>query len=128
MKHRLYFILVLAAGTAILAATGCGKKETAAKDAAKPDSVTVANTEDSVTIDLSGIDSVSPFALLQRRHVVDFKKTAMGVFVRGIDSIMAGPGTFWLYSVNDTMPEIAADRMLTRTGDKVVWHLRKAKR
>jgi hypothetical protein len=128
MKHRILFILALASAAFLLTFFGCGKKEPSAKVAGAVDSASVANSEDSVKIELVGIDSVSPFGLLQQKHIVDFRKTAMGVFVRGVDSIMAGPSAFWIYSVNDTMPKIAADRMFTRTGDKVIWHLRKAKR
>ncbi|PWB74367.1 hypothetical protein C3F09_04005 [candidate division GN15 bacterium] len=79
---------------------------------------------DSLTIELTGADSVSVFVLLQRSHQVDSWSTAMGVFVNGIDSVKNGRRAVWIYSVNDSLPDIASDRRLTRAGDKVVWHYR----
>ncbi len=79
---------------------------------------------DSLTIPLAGEDSVSVFDLLKRTHQVDSWSTAMGVFVNGIDSLKNSERAVWIYSVNDSLPDIASDRRLTRTGDKVVWHYR----
>ena len=80
---------------------------------------------DSVTIELPGEDSVSVFDLLKRAHKVDSYSTAVGQFVNGIDTLKNGARVFWVYSVNDTMPEIASDRKITKVGDRVVWHYRR---
>jgi hypothetical protein len=80
---------------------------------------------DSVTIVLTGEDSVSVFELLKRLHRVDSWSTAVGVFVNGIDTLKNGPRVFWVFSVNDTMPEIASDKRITKNGDRVVWHFRR---
>lgn len=79
---------------------------------------------DSVTVVLVGEDSVSVFDLLQRSHQVQSLSTAMGVFVNGIDSLKNSQRAVWIFSVNDTMPDIASNKKITRTGDKVVWHYR----
>jgi hypothetical protein len=66
-------------------------------------------SRDSVVVELAERDSVSVFDLL----------------VKQIDSAKNSASAFWIYSVNDTMPKVAADRLLTRTDDRVKWHLRK---
>ncbi len=93
----------------------------------KKEESTAGQARDSVTVTLTGVDSVSVLNLLRQSHQVVFRQTAMGSFVTSIDSIAGSHKAFWVYSVNDTTPEIACDKMLTRAGDKVVWHLRKAK-
>ena len=95
---------------------GSGKQENAASESASGDSLTIA---------LTGEDSISVFDLLKRSHQVDSWSTAVGVFVNGIDSMKNGPRVFWIYSVNDSMPDIASDRKITKAGDKVVWHFRR---
>ncbi|MEW6050533.1 MAG: DUF4430 domain-containing protein [Candidatus Zixiibacteriota bacterium] len=100
--------------------TGCGQNENRA--GSPPEA-----SADSVVIELAGRDSVSVFDLLRSSHELEFKSTAMGMFVRSIDSVANSSAAYWVYSVNDTMPKIASDKMLTRTGDRVRWHLRKTK-
>ena len=126
------FVLCLAAlGLIGLAAIGCSKQAATSKTAdtktAGPgaDTARRAANRDSVVIELTGADSVTVFDLLKAGHRVDYLATAGGVFVKSIDSIANGTSVFWVYSVNDTNPKVAADRMLTRTGDRVVWHFRK---
>ncbi|HWR83725.1 MAG TPA: DUF4430 domain-containing protein [Candidatus Deferrimicrobium sp.] len=84
--------------------------------------------KDSVVIIMSGADSVSVFELLDRDHDVEFQSTISGVFVTAIDSIKNGDGTYWIYSVNDSMPPVAADAFVTSSGDVVKWHFRRAQR
>lgn len=89
------------------------------------DSFSQRNPRDSVIVEIVGRDSVTVLDLLTSTHKVDYKSTTMGVFVYGIDSVKNNSSTFWIYSVNDTMPKLASDKMLTRTGDRIVWHFRK---
>ena len=83
-------------------------------------------TEDSVVIVLAGEDSVSVLELLQREHRVEFKSSVMGKFVTAVDSLAGDRSVFWVYTVNDTSPMVACDRMLTADGDTVRWHFRKS--
>lgn len=80
---------------------------------------------DSLTVELQGMDSLTVLEVLTQTHQVDCINTAAGVFVRGIDSVYGSDDYFWLYSVNDSMPQVAADRCLTRSGDVVKWHFRR---
>jgi hypothetical protein len=123
--YRIFVVVLccLACGVPI----GCGGKTDTAKQAAPnpADTALPPVSRDSVVIELAGKDSVSVFELLRGSHAVCFQSTIGGVFVKQIDSAKNSASAFWIYSVNDTMPKVAADRMLTRTGDRVKWHLRK---
>lgn len=116
-------ILLLAA---VLVIHGCGHKQEAEPSDQANDSASASETpgRDSVTFELTGQDSVSAFELLQQAHYVEYRSTAMGLFVTGIDSVQGGGNAFWIYTVNDTTPKTASDKMFTRTGDRVVWRLR----
>lgn len=80
---------------------------------------------DSLTIELSGRNAVSVFNLLRSSHGVEFKSSAIGLFIQSIDSVRNSQTHFWTYTVNDTTPQVACDRCYTRAGDRVVWHYRK---
>ena len=112
LLHRLLALILISA--ALFA--GCGSSETNQAEGSAVDSVTVA---------LSGVDSFSVFDLLKENHAVDYRSTISGVFVTGIDSVDNSQRAYWIYTVNDTTPQVAADKMLTRDGDRVVWHFRR---
>ena len=113
---------------AMLTFTTCGNQaKQTAKNTSSTDTTLVTEPQDSVVIDLTGEDSVSVFELLRRNHNVDYKSTTMGVFISGIDGLKNGSGVYWIYSVNDTTPQVASDRVLTKSGDRVQWHFRKQK-
>lgn len=105
---------------------GCGTKQEEGATVVDKDTAAVAESpsRDSVTFELAGRDSATAFELLQQSHYVEYRSTAMGVFVTGIDSIRGGGNAFWIFTVNDTTPKIASDKMFTRSGDRVVWRLR----
>lgn len=88
------------------------------------DNSDAASANDSVVVELTGGGYLSVLELLRETHQVDYKSSSMGVFVTGIDSIGNSADHFWVYSVNDTMPKIACDRLITRQGDRVRWHFR----
>jgi len=87
----------------------------------------VSADRDSVVIELSGADSLTVLDLLLAGHQVAYKSTAAGVFVTAIDSIKNGGGAYWIYSVNDSLPQVACDRYVTKDGDMVKWHFRKTR-
>ena len=80
---------------------------------------------DSLTITLTGADSVSVLELLKADHLVEVHESAMGAFVKAIDSVENRQGYFWVYSVNDSTGKVAADKRLTSDGDTIEWHYRK---
>ena len=113
----------------LLTFVSCGNRaeQTSDNPSKAADTTLVTEPQDSVVIDLTGEDSVSVFALLRRNHNVDYKTTAMGVFISGIDGLKNGSGVYWIYSINDTTPQVASDKVLTKSGDRVKWHFRKQK-
>lgn len=111
--NRLHFALILP-----VLLFGCGSE---------PGDVGLASgANDSLVIELTGVDSVSVFDLLLQEHDVDYVSGGMGVFVKAIDSVENSPGVYWLYSVNDTIAQVAADRYITSDGDRVRWHFRRS--
>ncbi len=109
-------------------AVSCGSNEngnTTAKNEASQDSVSGLVAPDSVVIELAGIDSMTVFDLLRERHQVEFKSSALGVFVTAIDSVENSSGAYWIYTVNDSTPNVACDKCMTQNGDVVMWHFRK---
>ena len=101
----------------------CGQTEKGPKS--EPQSTQGAPPRDSLTIALAGADSTTVFELLTQNYDVDYQSSAMGIFVKGIDSIYADDQYFWVYSVNDTMAQTAADRYVTSDSDRVLWHFRR---
>ncbi|MFQ5499169.1 MAG: DUF4430 domain-containing protein [Candidatus Zixiibacteriota bacterium] len=94
---------------------GCGDGSNGKDAFEAPDSVVVVSV---------ATDSVSAFDLLMSGHHVEYRKSAMGVFVTAIDSTESGSGCYWLYSVNDSMMPVAADKQTVGSGDTVRWHFR----
>ena len=108
-------------------AVSCGSNEdgnTTARNEASRDSVSGA-ASDSVVIELVGINSTTVFELLRERHQVEFKSSALGVFVTAIDSVENSSGAYWIYTVNDSVPQVACDKCMIQNGDTVKWHFRK---
>ncbi|UCG62235.1 MAG: DUF4430 domain-containing protein [Candidatus Zixiibacteriota bacterium] len=129
MMVKPYFVAIslILLTSAIWLGAGCsesGDSETASTPD-HTDSLAANQPFDSLVIELNGIDSLTVFDVLLKAHEVDYFSTAAGVLVRGIDSVTNSRGFFWLYSVNYSMPRVAADRYMTRHGDTVRWHYRR---
>ncbi len=108
----------------LLTLAGCGQQ---AEDQSQQKSSSVEDIPrgtyvDSVVIELAGIDSQTVFDLLKDGHEVAYKSSAMGVFVTAIDSIENSASAYWIYSVNDSVPQVACDKYVTKSGDVVKWH------
>jgi len=126
MSALLRSTLALSLLIALLFAASCSKKTEAEADPSQlPGNGVQPEPADSLQITLTGADSVSVLALLEAAHKVDVHESAMGAFVKGIDSIENGGGYFWLYTVNDSTGKVAADKYITSDSDVVVWHYRK---
>ena len=106
--------------------SGCiERREPSYAKAAKDIDTTQQTNRDSLIIELTGVDSMTVFQLLKSTHDVDYQSSAQGIFVQAIDSIPNGERTYWMYSVNDSMGQVACDQYMTRTGDRIRWHYRK---
>jgi hypothetical protein len=116
-----FYLTVLLVCSLSFVACSADKQDSEGQSQVAPDN----SPTDSLTITLTGADSVSVFDLLQQSHTVDYQSSAMGVFVKAIDSIYSGDNYFWVYSVNDTMAKTAADKYMTADGDTIIWHFRR---
>jgi hypothetical protein len=84
--------------------------------------------EDSLVIELSGVDSLTVLELLQREHAVKYRSTAAGAFVTSIGPATNSAEYFWLFSVNDSFPTVACDHCVISKNDRVRWHFRRVGR
>ncbi len=119
LKSVRYFAILVCCLT--LVTCGQSKQKTDSGSAATQN----VSPKDSLMVEFTGADSVSVFDLLRQSHDVDYQPSAMGVFVKAIDSVYSNDRYFWVYSVNDTMAKVAADNYLTSDSDRVVWHFRR---
>lgn len=106
----------------------CGSKtenESDLKQSEAGNSTALSPPPDSVVIELAGADSQTVFDLLKDGHEVEYKSSVMGIFVTAIDSIENSAGAYWIYSVNDSVPQVASDKYVTKNGDVVKWRFRK---
>ncbi len=99
---------------------GCNKSNT---DKTNPTDLSN-SPQDSLVITLEGIDSVSVFDILESEHELDYKSSAVGNFVYGIDSVQNTSGYYWIYTVNDSSAKIACDKYITNNADIIKWHFR----
>jgi hypothetical protein len=119
MKHHTTRALAVTLLLATILCTACSHKAEPASQQ------TVSAAQDSVLIELVADGSLNALQLLQRGHAVEARGSAMGSFVTAVDSVEGGTGCFWVYSVNDTTPKVAADRFVPNAGDTVRWHFRR---
>ena len=61
--------------------------------------------------------------MLQKSHgdKVEAETMSFGTYVKGIDGLMAGATSGWLYDVNDKSAEVGADSYKLKSGDVVVF-------
>lgn len=125
MKGRYFFAQLFALALAIsLNLVHCSEPEK--EEAATKTERSV--PYDSLVIALQGVDSLNVLELLLLTHEVDYLTTAGGAFVRAIDSVRGTDDFVWVYSVNNTMPNMAADRYMTDDDDVVKWHFRRIRK
>lgn len=110
-----YYFFALVLTVIIGLAAACGTRK---------DDQSQSNSGELARIELIGRDSVSVLDLLMEHHQVQYKQSSLGTFVTAIDTLEVTRETYWIYSVNDSTPNVGADRYLTGDSDRVVWHFR----
>jgi len=80
---------------------------------------------DSLVLELSGQSGRSVFEITKDEHRLEYVESAVGVFVHVIDSIETCGRYGWMYSVNDSMGQVASDKYITHDTDMIKWHYRK---
>jgi hypothetical protein len=106
----------------------CSSKQQVDKQGSDTAIETSGKPEDSLVIELAGVDSLTVLELLQREREVSYRSTAAGAFVTSIGQTTSGAENFWLFSVNDTFPAVACDRCVISGNDRVKWHFRRVGR
>ena len=117
LTRTCHFTRLAAALCLILAVLGCGGNSPGAGGGS-------ATAPDSALVELVARESVSVFDLLRESHPVDYTRSAVGVFVRSIDSLANSKSCFWIYTVNGKPADVACDRYWVGAGDTVRWHFR----
>jgi len=120
MSYRLIGLGVLATALIIAMMLGCDKQQDHNEPVAESPEYT-----DSLVIELTGVDGESVLAITGESYSVEYTESAMGAFVTAIDSVENGDGYWWLFMVNDSAAQIACDKYITASGDKITWSFRK---
>ena len=111
MKKRI--ILALAIVFVLTGAlTGCDLKR---------NTTAVSETQQQKVITYDGVEGKTAYDLLKEKYKVEADQQSFGVMVKSINGLATTDKEFWLYSVNDQQPNVAADQYVTKTGDKVKW-------
>jgi hypothetical protein len=112
----------------VSAFSACSSQKQADRQTSDTAAQTSEQPEDSLVIELPGVDSLSVLELLQREHDVNSRSTAAGAFVTSIGPATNSAEYFWLFSVNDSFPTVACDRCVISGNDRVTWHFRRVGR
>jgi len=125
MKLTTLFILGLIPGLVLM--LGCGTAEKETKTETQTTNEIEENSEpvDSLVISLQGVEGKSVFEITKEQHQVESIGSTVGEFVHTIDSIEVGSDYGWMYSVNDSMGQVASDKYITNDSDIIKWHFRK---
>jgi len=113
-------LATLMLGAILFLIAGCGKEEKA-----KESQSGSSPAKDSLVIEMKGQTGKTVFEITRLSHKMDYRNMTGGIFVRGIDSIVAGGNYGWIYSVNNVMADIASDKYVTNDTDIIKWHFRK---
>lgn len=111
----------LAAAALLCTVLGCGSGSSGGRQAS-PDR---AAGNDSLIIELTGVDGKTVFEITQEHHQLKYIESPVGNFIEAIDSISVNGDYSWNYSVNDSIGQVASDKFITRNGDRIKWHYRK---
>lgn len=119
MSFRFLSIVFLIGLTQIF--LGCSSSEKESEQTAQE----ISEPIDSIIIVLKGQTGKSVFDIVREQHEVGFLESSMGVFVNAIDSLETRSKCGWMYSVNDSMGQVASDKYITHDSDIIKWHYRK---
>lgn len=73
------------------------------------------------TIDYDGVDGKNALELLKVSHQVAATDTTDGAFVTKIDDTENTSDSFWMFYVNGQLAPMAADKYVTKNGEKIEW-------
>jgi hypothetical protein len=83
------------------------------------------SSRDSLILVIKGRSGESVFEITRRLFYVDYVKSTSGIYIKAIDSVTSGGKYAWIYSVNDSVGQMAANEYITHDSDIIKWHYRK---
>ncbi len=104
----------------VLGLLGIGAGELAKRNPISADSNSTSQNK-VAPIAYDGQDSKNVLELLKANHEVQSVDSSYGTYVQAIDGINSTESSVWLYYINDEPGLEAADKAVTKTGDKVEW-------
>lgn len=112
--------VALVVAIVVLGLLGIGAGELAKRNPISADSIP--NSQNNVApIAYDGQDNKNVLELLKANHEVQSVDSSYGTYVQAIDGINSTETSVWLYYINDEPGLEAADKAVTKTGDKVEW-------
>jgi hypothetical protein len=87
----------------------------------KTDSSSSSEESTSTAIEYNGAEGMSALNLLLELAEVKYENSEVGAYVTEINGLANTDNEFWLYSVNDEQAMVAADKYITKDGDKIKW-------
>lgn len=118
-------ILLSAVFTLLATLLACSGQQQTQEPSETDSAISAVSPADSIVVELNGLDSMTVLDLLKASHQVEYQSTMSGAFVTAVDSVTNDTDHSWLYSVNDSMAQMACDKYVTAPGDRVKWHFRK---
>jgi len=97
------------------------KKSQGANESSKPTSGAQVEQINLKIVDLIGVEEKSVLDLLKDKTKVEYTDSASGVFITEINDIKNTDKEFWMYSVNGVDAAVAANKYITKDGDKIKW-------
>lgn len=110
-------LIIIIGAAAIFAATKIGNN---GKSVATKSAETTQKSQ-AKEILLTGQDGKNVLELLKASHEVETEDSSLGTMVKSIDGLASDNNNFWLYSVNEQSASMAADKYVTKAGDKIKW-------
>lgn len=72
-------------------------------------------------VEYSGVERKNVLELLQQNAKVEYTPNDNGAFITSVNGIKNSDTEFWLYSVNGVDATVAADKYITKSGDRIKW-------
>ncbi len=111
MNKKLLFVITVVCGLT-LTLSGCNFKKA---------DVSTSRTFSQEVINYDGVEGKTAYDILKEKYKVEADQSSFGVMVKSIDGLKNSDNKFWLYSINDKQPDVAADKYITKVGDKIKW-------
>lgn len=73
------------------------------------------------TVEYAGVDGKNVLELLRQNAKIEFTSSDTGALIISINGIKNSDNESWFYSINGASTTVAADKHITRSGDRIKW-------